>query len=596
MTQPSSFFSRFHHLRPSILLIVLGLIVSLMLTACSPVPQGDKAKEVDSKGSAQAEQGGEPVKPADEAGQDGQETVKPAEKAGQDGQETAKPAEKADPDEQETASAALQEDETAKQGKVQQGGAIKVGITQEPDFLDPHLAVAAGTKEILFNIFQGLVRLSPEGAFEPCLATSWEVEEEGLAYRFFIREGVKFHNGQELRLDDIVFSLKRAAGLLDQPALVAELSELTGVEADPETHSVLVRQKEINPDLISLLTTAIIPADYEDQTDQPVGTGPFKLQSYTPQVSLVLERFADYWEEGKPYLDQVTFQIYGDMDAAYLELMAGQIDIFPYLTAEKAASLADKYQLVAGGANMLQLMAFNNDREPLDNPLVREAINLAIDRAKLVEMIMGEYGRPVVSAMTPSMGPYYNESLLVACTANPEAAKEKLAEAGYPEGLELTVTVPANYLIHVDTANILAAQLAKAGIKLSLENVEWGTWLERVYAGRDYQMTVIALTYDYFTPSDVLNRYMQEAPDNFINYQSEAYDELAKAAAREVEEGKRQEMYREMQALLLQDHASAFLQEPFNVTAVKKGLTGYVQYPAYVLDMSTVALLAEAAE
>lgn len=469
------------------------------------------------------------------------------------------------------------------------GGQIKVGITQEPDFLDPHLAVAAGTKEILFNLFQGLVRLTPEGAFEPCLATSWEVEEDGLAYRFYIREGVKFHNGQEMGLDDVVYSLERAAGLAGHQRLVYELRDITAVEADPASKSVLVRQKNVNPDLISLLTTAIIPAGYEEQASQPIGTGPFQFKSYTPQVSLVLERFPDYWEADKPQLDQVTFQIYGDMDAAYLELMAGQIDVFPYLTAEKAESLKDKYQVVAGGANMLQVLAFNNDRKPLDNPLVREAINLAIDRDQLVEMIMGDYGRPVLSGMTPSMGPYYNGDLLANRKPDPEAAKAKLAEAGYPDGLELTVTAPANYLIHVDTANLLASQLEKAGIKLKIKTVEWGTWLEKVYAGRDYQMTIIALTYDYFTPSDVLNRYMTDSEDNFINYKSEDYDDLAREAASEVDEAKREQVYQDMQALLLKDNASAFLQEPFNVTAVKKGLTGYVQYPAYVLDMSTVA-------
>lgn len=534
----------------------LCLIFSLCLAACSPAPASNPGQ------ASQAE-------PTSEAASNQEPAASQAELAGE--VESTGATEPADPVD------------------LQEGGQIKVGITQEPDFLDPHLAVAAGTKEILFNIFQGLVRLTPKGEFEPCLATSWEAEEDGLAYRFYIREGVKFHNGQEMGLDDVVYSLQRAAGLGGQQRLVYELRDITAVEADPATNSVLVRQKTVNPDLISLLTTAIIPAGYKEQASEPIGTGPFKFKSYTPQVSLVLEHFPDYWEAGKPHLDQVTFQIYGDMDAAYLELMAGQIDIFPYLTAEKAESLKDKYQVVSGGANMLQLLAFNNDREPLDNPLVREAINLALDRDQLVHMIMGEYGRPVVSGMTPSMGPYYNADLLASYKPDPEAAKAKLAEAGYPDGLELTVTAPANYLIHVDTANLIASQLDKVGIKLKIKTVEWGTWLEQVYAGRNYQMTIIALTYDYFTPSDVLNRYMQDSQDNFINYKSDRYDGLAQEAGTEVDEAKREQVYQEMQALLLADNASAFLQEPFNVTAVKKGLTGYVQYPAYVLDMSTVA-------
>ncbi len=467
------------------------------------------------------------------------------------------------------------------------GGRAIVGITQEPDFLDPHMAVAAGTKEILFNLFEGLVKMTPEGDFEPCLARSWTIEDEGKTYRFSLREGVLFHNGKELTAEDVVFSLSRAAGLGDEAALVPELKQITAVSEDKETGEILVRQKESDANLIAYLTTSIIPAGYTEQNSQPVGTGPFSFSRYTPQVSLEIERFEDYW--GEPaYLEEVSFKIYGDMDAAYLELMAGQIDIFPYLTEEKTHGLEKQYEVVSGGANMIQLMALNNAVEPFTNPLVREAVNVALGREAICDLIMGDYGTPIFSGMAPSMGVFFNDALPGKLEADPQRAKELLAEAGYEEGLSFRISIPGNYLIHVDTGNVIAAQLAEAGIQAEIETVDWGTWLEKIYAGRDYEATIIALTYDYYTPSDVLDRYMSDASENFINFQNEEYDALVIRATQEQDKEKRIADYGRLQEILFEENASAFIQEPMNITVVRKALAGYTQYPAYVQDLSCV--------
>lgn len=467
------------------------------------------------------------------------------------------------------------------------GGTAIVGITQEPDFLDPHLAVAAGTKEILFNLFEGLVRLTPEGDFEPCLASEWKIEDEGKALRFQLREGVKFHNGKELTADDVVYSLNRAAGLDTDKPLIPGLAGITSVEAANDGKEILIKQDAPFPDLISYLTCAIIPADYEEQSEKPVGTGPFMFASYTPQVDLVMNRFEDYWGEDSAYLDSVIFRIYSNMDTAYLELKSGDIDVFPYLSMDKADSLKEEYNIVTGSANMVQIFALNNKREPLDNPEVRKAINLAVDRAKVIELTMGEYGVPLASGMASAMGAYFNDALGQELTTDVEEAKAVLKEAGFPDGIDFTLTVMSNYQIHVDTANILAAQLKEAGIRVKIETVDWGTWLERVYAGRDFDSTVVALTFDY-TPSDVLHRYGSGSDDNFINFKSDAFDQLVEESSKETDHEKRVTLFREMQKILFEENASVFLQDPLNLTAVRKALDGYKQYPAYVQDLSLV--------
>lgn len=467
------------------------------------------------------------------------------------------------------------------------GGTAIVGITQEPDFLDPHLAVAAGTKEILFNLFQGLVRLTPEGTFEPCLATEWKAENEGKDLRFKLRRGVRFHNGKELSAEDVIYSLSRAAGLDSEKPLVQGLAGIRSVEAAADGSEILIRQETPDPDLISSLTCAIIPAGYEGQSEKPVGTGPFAFTSYTPQVELVLNRFEDYWGENAASLDSVIFRIYSNMDTAYLQLKSGEIDLFPYLSMDKADSLKDEYQIVTGSANMVQIFALNNLREPLNNPKVREAVDLAVDRDKLIELTMGEYGIPLASGMASAMGPYFNKELGKNLKADAEKAKAILKDAGYADGIEFTLTVMSNYQIHVDTANILAAQLKEAGIRVQIETVDWGTWLERVYAGRDFDSTVVALTFDY-TPSNVLYRYASDADDNFINFSSEAYDRLVQESRSETDPDKRVPIFHEMQKILYDEHASVFLQDPLNLTAVRNALDGYRQYPAYVQDLSLV--------
>lgn len=480
-----------------------------------------------------------------------------------------------------------EEDKKAENGMPLKGGTVVVGITQEPDFLDPYLAVAAGTKEILFNIYEGLVKLTPQGTFVPCLATNWTVSEDGLTYHFQLRKDVQFHNGSPLTAQDVIASLEHAAGLNGNDPVLAELSGIQKIEEGSDQQEVVITLKEVDPDLASKLTCAIVPADAKDLNENPVGTGPFAFDHYSPQQEIALKKNPHYWVEGRPSLDQVTFKIYGNMDAAYLELKSGLIDIFPYLTQEKAEGLKDLYAINAGQANIVQLLALNNDREPFNNPLVREAVNAAISRGQLIDLVMGSYGVPLASGMSSAMSAFYNDQLPIQLDSDLERAKQCLKEAGMPEGFEMTITVPGNYLVHVDTANILAAQLKKIGINATIETVEWGTWLERVYAGRDYQSTIIALTFD-FTPSSVLNRYCSDASNNFTNYHNEEYDKTAKAAAVEIDDTKRAELYKKMQQLLYEDHASVFLQDPMNLTAVRRGLLGYTQYPAYVQDMALV--------
>ncbi len=474
-------------------------------------------------------------------------------------------------------------------------GNVIVGVTQEPDFLDPYLAEAAGTKEILYNIFEGLLKLESDGSYTPLLASEYSVAEDGMSFTFTIREGIHFHNGSLMTTDDVLYSIKRGAGLIDGTAYVPQFSIIEDVTAEDQVVTVRLMQRDL--DLLGFFTMAIIPSDYDAQLETPVGTGPFQFVEYVPQQRISLEYFEDYWQEGVPHLESVEFRILPSADAAFIDLEAGRIDIFPYLTADKGEQLEEDFNLYVAESNMVQLWALNNAVEPLNDPLVRQALNLAIDKEALIDFVMFGYGEPIHSGMSPAMGEFFNDDLTneegaPQNTANIERAKELLVEAGYPDGFDLEITVPSNYVVHVQTGEVIVQQLADVGITATLEPVDWGTWLERVYTGRDYQTTIIALTFVY-SPSDVLGRYQSEDQSNFINFDSSAFDDVWASLATLVDRDARIAAYHELQQILYDEAASVFLQDPALLTAVKKTLEGYTIYPQYVQDMAPIRFVNE---
>ena len=468
------------------------------------------------------------------------------------------------------------------------GGTVTVGITQEPSVFDPHTVVAAGDKEILFNVFEGLYKFDSDGNLNPCLATDVEITENSTVYTFTIRDGVTFHNGNPMTADDVVYSLKRAAGLLDgqDAALVAELDGIKSVEV--KDGKVVVTLESSNSELLSYFTAAIIPDEVSDIGATPIGTGPFKFDSYTIGQDVTLLKNENYWIPELPYIDKAVFKITADMDAGLIELQNGTIDIYPYLTPDRTSQLdPNSFEIQQKGSNMVQIFALNNSVKPLNDKRVREAICYAINRDDLIKVTMDGAGEPLTTAMSPAMGKYYDTSLDGTYKQDIEKAKSLLAEAGYANGFDLTITVPSNYLVHVNTAVELKSELAAVGINCTINQVDWATWLSDTYQGRNFESTVIALTSNY-APYDVLNRYQTNESGNFINYSNPKVDELMAQILLETDDAKKVDYYHQVLGLLLEDAASCYLQDPANIVAVSKRISGYTLYPMYVQDLSKV--------
>lgn len=461
------------------------------------------------------------------------------------------------------------------------GGSVVVGITQEPGTFDPHTVVAAGDKEIIFNIYDGLYKFSSDGSLNPALATGCDVSADCKEFTFTIRENVKFHNGKVMTMDDVIYSINR---MIECDASYAET--INSVEKVSDTQ-VKVTLNNSNSEFLALMNFGIIPCDVEDISKTPIGTGPFAFKEYLVGQSVTLVKNEDYWkDEALPYLDEVVFKICPDMDAGLLELQNHSIDIFPHMTKDKADLVGDGFETLSAPSNMVQIFALNNAVAPFDNIKVREAMNLALNREELINLSMDGAGMPLVTAMSPAMGEAYDSSL-EAYAYDVERAKALLAEAGYENGFDMTITVPGNYLVHVNTAIAIADQLKAVGINAEIKEVDWNTWLEDTYMGRNYESTVICLTSDY-APMDVISRYKSDASGNFINFSNPEVDAIIDAIPLTLDENERTALYHELLGILYENHISCYIQDPKEITVVNSALEGYEMYPMYIQDMSTV--------
>ncbi|MBQ7582382.1 MAG: ABC transporter substrate-binding protein, partial [Lachnospiraceae bacterium] len=246
--------------------------------------------------------------------------------------------------------------------KTEKSSQIVVGIAQDlEDSLDPHKAVAAGTREVLFNVFEGLLKPDCDGNIIPAVAESYEVLSDGQDYIFHLRSNVKFHNGKNVSAEDVKYSLDKIAGKMGDDPMIPAYSLMEEVTIEDEK-TVRVHLSEPNvdyPAYLAMVNAAIIPADNASADTEPVGTGPFSFTSRSVQESIVLERFDDYWGT-KAYLKKVTFKVVPQMDTVVMNLRGGSLDMYAHLTTDQVSQLTDDFTILEGTMNLVQALYLNN--------------------------------------------------------------------------------------------------------------------------------------------------------------------------------------------------------------------------------------------
>ncbi len=467
---------------------------------------------------------------------------------------------------------------------------ITIGIPQDlEESLDPHKMVAAGTKEILFNIFEGLVKPDSDGNLNPAIASDVDISDDGKVYTFSLREGVKFHDGSVVTAEDVKYSIDRCADADNGSLLVPAFSNIESVTiVDEKTVEVVL--VEGDTDFLAYFTTAIIPKNNLDPDTNPIGTGPYMYVSRSPQENIVLKSFDEYWGE-KAHIENVVFKVCANADSIVMELQGGGIDMFCRLTSTQVDQLDDRYEIYEGTMNLVQAMYLNNDVAPFDNEKVRQALCYAIDPQEIMDFIADGKGTELGSSMFPAFGKYYMPELNDTYNVDYDKAKALLKEAGYEDGFSFTLTVPSNYQPHIDTAQVLKEQLKNINVTANVELVEWNTWVEDVYTGRQFEATVVGVDASNLTAGSLLDRFESVADKNFINYNNKAYDTALNNARGCVDDAEKTNYYKECLTILNETAANVYIQDLAEFVAINKKYAGYEFYPLYVQDISKLYIV-----
>ena len=469
------------------------------------------------------------------------------------------------------------------------GGHLRVCQPAEPPGLDPTSNAAAAIDRVVYaNILEGLIKVNGKGELIPGLAEKWDASEDGKVYTFHLRKGVKFHNGEDFNAEVAKFSLDRARAKESTNAHPEYLASVETIDAkDPQT--LILTLKDPDAMLLERLATGdlvIVPKGAVDKLkSEPIGTGPFKFVKWNRGQNVVMERFEGYWNPELPYLDKVTHVFIPDGAAQVANLKAGDVDVIGSVAApEMAAELAKdpRFKVINGSTTGETIMSTNNKAKPFDDLRVRQAMAHAIDRQTVIDLAMSGYGIPIGSHWSPSQA--YYEDLTGTYPYDPEKAKKLLAEAGYPNGFEAVIKLPSNYQYSVRCGTVIADMLSKVGIKLKIEEVEWGQWIEKIYKNKEYQLTVI-------THVEAWDIGIYAKPDYYFQYDSKEFQDTYAQALKAKNEEEKASLFKKCQEIIAKDAVNYYIMSLPSLPAMKKEVMGWWEnYPAIALDCTEVWL------
>jgi len=449
-------------------------------------------------------------------------------------------------------------------------GALRVGVQLEPPNLDPTSGAAAAIDEIVYaNVFEGLTRIREDGTPGPALAERWSVSADGLVYEFALRRNVRFHDGAGFDADDVVFTLERARGSRSSNAQRPLAERIADVRA-LGPHRVRITLKEPLADLPLYLGwgdfVIVAPESAATNAVNPVGTGPFRFQRWRKGASLTLIRNEAYWG-ARSALDRIDFVFIPDPTAAFAALMAGDVDGFPnYPAPENVRALErdERFRVRYGTGEGEIILAVNNAAPPFDDIRVRRALNHAVDKRAVIDAALFGYGAPIGSHFPPHH-PSYTD-LSARYPYDPTRARALLAQAGYPDGFSTTLALPPPSYAR-RSGEVVAAQLEAVGIDVKIRNMEWAQWLNRVFANKTFDLTIVAHT----EPLDI-DIYARD--DYYFQYRNESFDAVIDDLRRERDPARRDALYKRAQTILADDAVNVFLAQGPKIGVWNRNVVG----------------------
>lgn len=459
------------------------------------------------------------------------------------------------------------------------GGDLVIGVTSDPDTLDPWKATQFQAVNVLQNLYGTLTEFDQDLAVVPGLATSWDVSDDGLTVTFHLREGVTFADGSTFDSADVVYSLTKIQDEATAAVSRASLGSVASVDA-PDARTVVLTLSAPDaalPANLAVINMAMLSSDTDEATlaSTPDGTGPFVLDSRTPNESITLKRNDAYW--GDPaYLDTVEFRVIPDETSIVSAMQSGNVQLAVFddpLVAQTAQTgditIAETPQL---SYHVLQLNATKGDLTDLN---VRLAIQCAIDRQQVLDTAAlgeGEVTGPITSPAyrsDPSARPCPERDL--------DKAAEYLAKAGKSEGVTIkTIVSQGEYSTSVNEAQNLKSQLADAQITLDLEVLESGTYVDRWVAG-DFEAAV-ALNGGRPDPDGMYSRYFTSTGNlnKVAGYSSPELDTLFAEGRATSDTAERQAIYEKISNHLEDNAAWIWLFTSYSYTATAGSVSGFV--------------------
>ncbi len=484
------------------------------------------------------------------------------------------------------------------------GGTAVIATTVDHGDIQPLTSTDDFMYAIAVNIFNKLVKFSPDWSIVPDLAETWDISEDGLTYTFHLRPNVKFHDGTPMTPADVKFSLDY---ITMKGAMASSFSSVKSIEA-PDANTIVVQLSEASAPFLHNLAwgaSMILPKHLYEEGDlannpynkKPVGTGPFKFVEYVPNDHVTLEANLDYYD-GRPNLDKLIFKFIPQPETAKAAYDAGEVDALGYGAAPGFADVGlykdrQDSRVIINKLPAVWRVAMNVNDPILTNLKVRQAVAYALDNKKIVETAFG--GVPVIlttaNPVPPSLAWAYNPDV-AAYPYNPEQAAKLLDEAGYPldkDGVRFETTAKyATWIPGVDEWwQLVKEMLGKVGIKMDLVVIDTPTWMDTVITKRDFAFT---LEGGVITDPDVLRSfYATDGGENPMGYSNPEVDAFLAEASKVTDPAKRAQSYFQAEKIIADEVPSIPIFSPGTVTVWNSKFDGqFLEF--FYFDQSKVYL------
>lgn len=477
------------------------------------------------------------------------------------------------------------------------GGTFVFGLSTDPPNLDPQINQGTAALTVKIQVYRGLVSYHKDGEISYEIAESYDQEDE-TTYLFHLRENANWHNGDPVTAEDVKFSFERILDPAVGASMRTQFSVIDSIEVvDDKTVRFKLKQPTASfIDLLGIPEAAIVSKSFVegggDLDATMMGAGPFVFKEREKGVHIVLEKNPDFYKEGLPKIDRLEFIPYRDENLRVTALRTGDVDLIEYVPWKDMPALeANPDITLETTLGPFMMLIFNPEREPFDNPQVRNALGYAIDRQAILDAAFVGRGDLLFGLPIPEASWAYSEDGVNYWEYDPDKAKQMLADAGYPDGFEATLLSTATYDMHEQTAVIVKDSLEKIGVDVTLDLPEWGARVEQGNEA-DFDFAVMGTTADMLDPDYFTGFFCLEG----IRYSRVPYwhndrvCELLDEARATLDRDERKALYQEFYQIALDEAPYVWLTWRAQGYAYQNSVHGFQNLPGFLTFYSGVTL------